>query len=49
MLVFLLKLLDYLCVIPFHDLSLLTRLSRTLEYFFVMLSLSSLGLTMGIG
>jgi hypothetical protein len=39
---------EYLCVISFHELSLLTRLGRTLEFVCVMLSLPSLGLTMGI-
>jgi hypothetical protein len=43
MLVFLSELLEYLCVIPFHELSLLPGLARTLEYFYVMLSLLSLG------
>jgi hypothetical protein len=40
---------EYLCVISFHELSLLTGLSRTLEFVYVMHSLLSLGLTMGIG
>jgi hypothetical protein len=40
---------EYLYVIPFHELSLLTGLGRTLEFVCVMLSLLSLGLTMGIG
>jgi hypothetical protein len=39
----------YLCVISFHELSLLTGLGRTLEFIYVMLSLWSPGLTMGIG
>jgi hypothetical protein len=39
---FLPKLLDYLCVIYFHDLFLLTGLGKTLEYFYIMLSLTSL-------
>jgi hypothetical protein len=49
MLVYLSELLGILCVISFHELSLLTGLGRTLEFICVMLSLSSLGLTMGIG
>jgi hypothetical protein len=49
MLVFLSELLEYLCVIPFHVLSLLPSLGRKLEYLYGMLSLLSLGLTMGIG
>ena len=36
-------------VISFHVLSLLPGLGRILEIFYVMLSLLSLGLTMGIG
>jgi hypothetical protein len=40
---------EYLCVISFHELSLLTGLGRTLEFIYFMLSLSSLELTMGIG
>jgi hypothetical protein len=44
MLVFLSELWEYLCVIPLHELSLITGLCRIL-----MLSLLSLGLTMGIG
>jgi hypothetical protein len=49
MLVILSELLGILYVLSIHDLSLLTGLDRTLEYFYVMLSLLSLGLTMGIG
>jgi hypothetical protein len=41
--------LGILCVISFHELSLLTGLGRTLEFVYVVLSLKSLGLTMGIG
>jgi hypothetical protein len=40
---------EYLCVISFPELSLLTRLGRTLEFVYVMLSLPSTGLTTGIG
>jgi hypothetical protein len=36
-------------VMSFHILSLLLGLSRILVIFYVMLSLPSLGLTMGIG
>jgi hypothetical protein len=36
-------------VSSFHELSLLARLGRTLEFVYVMLSLPSLGLTMGVG
>jgi hypothetical protein len=39
----LLELLEYLCIIPFHVLSLLAGLGRTLEYFYVTRSLLSLG------
>jgi hypothetical protein len=39
---------EYLCVISFHGLSLLTGLDRTLEFVYIMLSLLSLGLTNGI-
>jgi hypothetical protein len=46
MLVLLSELLEYLCVISFHVLSLLSGLGRTLVFFYVMLSLLSLGLTM---
>jgi hypothetical protein len=35
--------------LSFHTLSLLPGLGRILEYIYVMLSLLSLGLTMGIG
>jgi hypothetical protein len=42
------ELLEYLCIIPFHVLSLLAGLDRTLEYFYVTRSLLSLGLTIGI-
>jgi hypothetical protein len=40
---------EYLCVISFHELSLLTALGRTLQFAYVILSLPSTGLTMGIG
>jgi hypothetical protein len=43
------ELLGIQCIISFHELSLLSGLGRILEYFYVMLRLSSLGLTMGIG
>jgi hypothetical protein len=44
------ELLEYLCVIIFHVLSVLTRFGWNARvYFYVMLSLLSLGLTMGIG
>jgi hypothetical protein len=35
--------------LSFHTFSLLPGLDRILEYFYVMLSLLGLGLTMGIG
>jgi hypothetical protein len=40
---------EYLYVISFHELSLLTGLGRTLEFDYIMLSLLSPRLTMGIG
>jgi hypothetical protein len=40
---------EYLCVITFYELSLLTGLVRTLEFVYVMLSLPGPGLTMVIG
>jgi hypothetical protein len=40
---------EYICVISLHELSLLTGWGRTLEFVYVMLSLPSLGLPMGIG
>jgi hypothetical protein len=43
------ELLEYLCVIPFHELSLLTGLGGTLEFLTLCLVLLSLGLTMGNG
>jgi hypothetical protein len=49
MLVLLSELLGIICVISFHVLSLLPGLGRILVMFYVMLSLLSLGLTMGIG
>jgi hypothetical protein len=49
MLVLLLELLGILGVIPFHELSLLSGLGRTLVIIYVMLNVLSLGLTMGIG
>jgi hypothetical protein len=49
MLVCLLELLGILCVIPFMYYPCYLGLDRTLEYFYIMLSLPSLGLTMGIG
>jgi hypothetical protein len=49
MLVLLSELLGILGVIPFHELSLLPGLGRTLVIFYVMINLLSLGLTMGIG
>jgi hypothetical protein len=49
MLVLLSELLEYLCVVSFHKLSLLRGLGRTLEYFYVMLSLLCPGLTMSFG
>jgi hypothetical protein len=49
MLVLLSEMLEYLCVIPFQVLSLLSGLGRTLAILYVMLNLLSLGLTMGIG
>jgi hypothetical protein len=39
---------EYLCVISFLELSLLTGLGRIVEFVYVMLSLPSLGLTMRI-
>jgi hypothetical protein len=38
-----------LCAIPFLELSLLPSLGRTLAIFYIILSLLSLGLTIGIG
>jgi hypothetical protein len=49
MLVLLSELLEYLCVIHFYVLSLFLGLGRKLAILYVMLSLLSLGLTMGIG
>jgi hypothetical protein len=49
MLVCFLELLGILCVISFHELPMLPGLGSILEYFYTMLSLLSLGLTMGIG
>jgi hypothetical protein len=40
---------EYLCVIFLHELSLLTGLGRTREFVYIMLSLPTLRLTMGIG
>jgi hypothetical protein len=47
MLVCLSELLEHLCVIPFHELSLLLGLSRTLVIFYVMLSFAKSGVNHG--
>jgi hypothetical protein len=49
MLVVLSELWEIPMCLSFHTLSLLPRLGRILEYFYVMLILLSLGLTMVIG
>jgi hypothetical protein len=49
MLVFLLELWEIPMYLSFHTLSLLPGLGRILEYFYVILSLLSLGLTLGMG
>jgi hypothetical protein len=49
MLVCLSELLGILCVIPSMYYPCYLGLGKTLEYFYVMLSFPSLGLTMGIG
>jgi hypothetical protein len=49
MLVYLSELLIILCVIPFMYYPCYLGLGRIVEYFYVMLSLLSLGLTMGFG
>jgi hypothetical protein len=49
MLVVLSELWEIPMCLSFHSLSLLLGLGRILEYFYVMLSLLNLGLTMGIG
>jgi hypothetical protein len=49
MLVVLSELWEIPMCLSFHALSLLLGLGRILDYFYFMLSLLSLGLTMGIG
>jgi hypothetical protein len=47
--IFFIKIIGIPMCLSFHTLSLLPGLRRLQEYFYVMLSLLSLGLTIGIG